>query len=255
MIHSFEVSRNGNKIRGFINRPDKEGKYPCLIYSHGFTGHMSDSHFMLAKLSKTLENLNIVSIRFDFLGTGESDGNFKDMTLSNEVADCETVINYAKTLNYIDANNINLIGFSMGGAVATITASKNINLINRAILISPAANIANIFMGGIRNEKIHVLLKEGIIDFNGNVLGKDAIDDALNINIYDKAKELNKLKGNILLIHGSNDETVPPFISLKFKEILGEKATLKIIYGADHCYSSREYEKEILETIKSFLNT
>src|SRR5690606_7224053 len=102
-------------IRGTVHIPEGfTGARPCLIFCHGFTANRDEPHFMFVKIARALEKIGVVSIRFDFLGSGESDGEFCDMTINTEVEDCKAVIAYAKSLEFIDENNINLLGFSKG---------------------------------------------------------------------------------------------------------------------------------------------
>ncbi|NPV91149.1 MAG: alpha/beta fold hydrolase [Firmicutes bacterium] len=247
----FEVPRAGRTIRGMIHRPaNQTGRRPGLIYCHGFTASRIEPHFMYVKIARALADLGIVSIRFDFLGSGESDGEFKDMTLSGEVADCEAVIDYAETLDFVDSGNINLLGFSMGAAVAAITAAHRPGLIKNAILISTAANILEVFTKDIKGDAVEAYLNRGYFDYQGNLLSKPAIDDAFKINIYEQA---GLIKGPVLLVHGSRDDIVPPFTSLKLAEILGDQARLKLIRDADHHFSSAPFETELISTITQFV--
>ncbi|KLU63127.1 hypothetical protein CEB3_c04770 [Peptococcaceae bacterium CEB3] len=47
---------------------------PAVILFHGFTGTKLEPHRLLLKISHALEKLGFASFRFDFLGSGESDG-------------------------------------------------------------------------------------------------------------------------------------------------------------------------------------
>jgi pimeloyl-ACP methyl ester carboxylesterase len=250
LIKHFELDRNGKKIRGAIHLPEKTQNLPCVTFCHGFTASRIEPHFMYVKMSRALEKIGVASIRFDFLGSGESDGLFSEMTLSTEVADVEAVLNYACSLSFVDPNRISLLGFSMGGAVSLVSASRRPQLVDRLVLISPAANMLEVMTRDIRGQKI-AMYQQGTIDVAGNMLSKAAIDDVFAINIYACA---GKLKNKILFIHGTEDDQVPPFTSLKMHEMLAANSELKLIQGADHWYSSHPWEEELIGSIVDFFN-
>ncbi len=250
MIRPIEIIRDGKTMRGSIHIPDKyQGRMPCLILCHGFTANRDEPHFMFVKISRALEKLGIASIRFDFLGSGESDGEFCAMTINTEVEDCKAVIDYARNLSFIDENNINLLGFSMGGAVSIMTAAEIPAAINKLILMSPANNMLTVLTQDIRGEKLKCYMNNNYIDVGGNKLSKQAIDAMIEINLY---KLITELKAQVCAIHGTNDEVVPPYISVKIKELLGDQGELHLIEGADHWYATIEHEQQLMAAIVTY---
>ncbi|MGE8203788.1 alpha/beta hydrolase family protein [Heyndrickxia sp. NPDC080065] len=249
-INYFDVNKDGLTIRGIITKPDGKGPYPAVVYNHGFTGHKAESHFLFKKLSDSLANMGIVSIRFDFIGSGESDGKFQEMTMSSEVEDCLAVFHFAKEIDYIDSNRMNLIGFSMGGAVSIIASSALKEQVKKLILLCPAVNIFNVVTRNVKNEALFKYIEEGVIDFGGNLVGKELVDDVFHQNVYEEAKQVT---ANVQLIHGTNDDTVPPIVSLQLSKIFGDQSTLNWIHGSDHCYSSLDYETQVIDLVKSFM--
>ncbi|MBC2582516.1 S9 family peptidase [Clostridium sp. DJ247] len=250
MIGNFVIkNKAGIKIRGVINKPKGSGKIPCVVFCHGFTGNRMEHHYMFVSIAKALESINVASIRFDFTGSGESDGEFIDMSISTEIEDCQAVIEFCQTLDYIDKSNINILGFSMGGTIAVVNSANNTDVIKNTILISPAVDMYNLFISEVREEKLTTLIEKNYINFDGNLLSKKAVDDAFNYNIFNYVKQITQ---NVLIVHGTNDKSVPPMYSKKIEEILQYKARLKFVKGADHCYTTPEYHNELIEEIVSF---
>ena len=248
-IKHFEVMRDGFTIRGMMTRPEGNGPFPAVIYNHGFTGHKGESHFLFKKLADTLANRGIVSFRFDFIGSGESDGQFIDMTLTSEVKDCLAVFHYAENIEFIDSDSMNLLGFSMGGAVSILAASILQERVKKLILLSPAANMQDVLSRKVQGETLLHFIETGTIDLGGNVVGKALLDDVLGLNIYEAAKQVTAY---VQLIHGTNDDAVPPLVSFRLAEIFAEKGSVHWIHGSDHCYTSARYETEVIERVKSF---
>lgn len=250
MVENFEIKDEQNRsIRGIINRPDISGKVPCIIFCHGFMGNKLGHNFMFVKLARTLEKLNIASIRFDFMGSGESDGDFKDVTISSEVEDCKKVLKSVNSLDYIDKENINILGFSMGAAIAVVIASTYSNIIKNSILMSAGFNMYDIFISEVTGDKLYEFLEKGYINFENNILSEKAMEDAFNYRVFDYLKGM---KGNTLIVHGTEDKSIYPLYAKKIHQLLGSKAKLKFIKGSDHCYSSPEYYGELVEAIVEF---
>ena len=77
---------------------------------------------MFELICDTLQAHGIASIRFDFNGHGQSEGEFKDMTVPNEIEDAKKVVAYVSSLPYV--NGLAIAGHSQGGVVASMTAGE-----------------------------------------------------------------------------------------------------------------------------------
>lgn len=252
MEQYFEIDRDGKTLRGRIHIPEPATKrYPCIIYCHGFTGAMTGSHRMFVKTARAIEKLGCVSVRFDCLGSGESDGEFADMTLSGEADDCVAVYDYIKSKEFVDPNHIGLLGHSMGGPVVISANCKLGGKIDKTILLSTAATLFHELIMPMTGDKLKKFMKEGTLDFGGNTIGKKLLDNIYNMDIFGMAE---KMSGRVLLVHGSEDGESPVYNSVKLKELLGSRAQLKLIEGADHCYSSPTFERQVIEEICRFVS-
>ena len=129
---------NGNKrIYGVLYLPERKGRVPLLIYSHG----LSDTHAKGELYATSLAARGIAVYCFDFCGGSDeskSNGKVIDMSVMTEVSDLEAVLNSARKWNAIDKNKIVLAGFSQGGIVTAITAARCEENVAGIILESPA---------------------------------------------------------------------------------------------------------------------
>jgi hypothetical protein len=230
------------------------GKLPVALIFHGFTGNKMEPHFIFVKLSRSLEKVGIASLRFDFLGSGESDGEFKDMTLSGELSDAEAILNYAKTLEFVDLNRIFVVGLSMGGAVASMLAGLHPEDIAALCLWAPAGN-----MGQLIQERIEQIEAAGVdissmeyFDLGGNLVGKAFVKDVQSLDIFKIASSYDK---QVLILHGDKDEAVPLKTSYRYLEAYGGRAKLHVIEGADHTFNKYEWEKEVIEETVEFFKS
>jgi alpha/beta superfamily hydrolase len=250
MQKAVEMVSQGLTLRGMLHMPDeREGNVPLVILFHGFTGNKMEPHFIFVKLSRMLEKKGIASVRFDFGGSGESDGEFINMTLSGEIRDAHNILDYVKELDGIDAGRIGLTGLSMGGAVASALAGERSDEIKCLCLWAPAGNIGELLMSAISENDIRLLRKYGFLDYGGFLIGANFVDDVAKLNIFETAKRFNK---NVLILHGDDDNTVPLSTSESYLKYYGERAELRVIKGAGHTFASFKWEKEVLDSTVDF---
>ena len=82
MQNYCEISTPKGVMRGFFHTPQNK-EFPVCIIFHGFTGCNTGTKFSYVQLSRMLVTQGIGTIRMDFLGSGESDLNFSDMTFDD----------------------------------------------------------------------------------------------------------------------------------------------------------------------------
>lgn len=79
-----------------------------VILSHGFGGDMT--FHLWEPITKILNGKGIGVLRYDFNGCGQSEGEFQNMTVLNEIEDLMCVISYVRSLPVTE--NISLVGHS-----------------------------------------------------------------------------------------------------------------------------------------------
>lgn len=254
MIKSVELTHNNKCLRGMLHIPEeKKDKYPIVIMFHGFGANKIEYMSSFVKMSNVLSKEGIAVIRFDLSGHGESDGDFIDVTLSEEIAEGKAIVDFVKTLDFVDKCNINLLGMSFGGVVSSIVASEKNMDINALCMWAPAAaaqdeiNINKTIQG----EKITNIQEKGYIDFKSNRISIDFIKDMGKYDIYERARLFDK---NVKIIHGAKDFIAPISYSKKYiKDIYGNRGELYEMEESDHSFGSYE-ERKILfrETLEFF---
>ena len=104
-IYEQIIKDDGIKLRGVINTPsnfDQSKKYPIVIFFHGFGGDRNGTCFFRTNHAKNLIEKGYLVARFDFSGSGESDGSFYDMTVSRELKEAEMIHDFVKMKSYVD---------------------------------------------------------------------------------------------------------------------------------------------------------
>lgn len=245
MQKAVEIQSRGLTLRGMLHLPDGvSGKIPMIPIFHGFTGNKMEPHFIFVKLSRILEAKGIASVRFDFGGSGESDGDFIDMTISKELEDAKAILNYVKALDFVDTARIGVVGLSMGGAVASMLAGDCKEDIQSLCLWAPAGNMGELVIMGRSENELNAVRKMGYWDAGGLLVGTEFLDDVLSIDIFAKAAPYDK---NVLLLHGDKDEAVPYTTSERYLQIYETRAVLHCVEGGDHTFNNKVWEEEVLD--------
>lgn len=92
------LKRDGLKLYGLLEGTTTIKNDTIAILMHGFKGNLGyDDSKILYALSHYLNQQGIPTLRFDFDGTGHSDGEFKNMTVFSEILDGMKIIDYAHT--------------------------------------------------------------------------------------------------------------------------------------------------------------
>lgn len=251
MQKSIEIQSDGLTLRGMLHIPYGQiHKTPIVCFFHGFAGNKMEPHFIFVKLSRMLETRGISSVRFDFNGSGESDGDFIDMTISKELKDAKNILDYVKSLDFVDTTKIGLLGLSMGGAVASMLAGDRKNDVKTLCLWAPAGTIKELILQSQTKDQVKSMSQLGYTDVGGLLLGKTFLQDLMRVDIYGKSAEFDK---NVLLLHGDKDETVPMVASEKYLEIYKNRAVLHIVKNGDHTFNTKKCEDEVLEYSIRFL--
>src|SRR5690606_22833722 len=120
------------------------------------------------KLSRRLSAEGLAVVRFDFSGSGESDGDFEEMTFGGEVLEAQEILKFIRFLPTTDPERVGLVGFSMGGAVASILAGTNPTAVKALVLWSAAGvdTIAEIYRSK-EDQEVFPRNEQGLIDIGG----------------------------------------------------------------------------------------
>lgn len=240
-----------HRLSGVLHIPqcDKDEKKPALVICHGFIGSKVGQHRIFVKTARQLCQAGVVVLRFDFSGCGESSGEYRDVTITEQIREAGKAIDVLVQHPNVDSGKITLIGHSLGGAIAASVASSD-KRIYQLILLSPVANPFDDIVQIVGQERYQKCLQESVMNFEGFEIGRDLF---LSLSKVHPLETIHQFQGNVLLIHGSEDEDTPVENSYQYQSILDKRlqgqCELQIIQGADHTYNSPLWERELQEII------
>ncbi|WP_191988101.1 alpha/beta hydrolase [Lapidilactobacillus wuchangensis] len=226
----FDFKRDGLKLHGRYENPAKDCQN-LVILMHGFTGnlgyHPTD---LLAQLAGRLNEQGLATLRFDFNGHGRSEGDFSQMTVLNEIADAQAALSYAfKTWQ---PKKVSLLGHSQGGVVASMLAGYYADLIDRLVLMAPAATLKSDAQAGKTRGLIYDPhhIPDQLPIWSGLDLGGFYLRTAQTLPIYEVAQQFT---GPVCLIHGRGDVVVNKRASEQYHEVYAN-SELHLLPDADH---------------------
>ena len=221
-------------------------KCPVVIMMHGFMGNKDG---MMEKIAgDMLAQQGIATVKFDFNGHGESEGDFTNMTVPNEIEDAKLVYEYVKSLPF--AGDVALTGHSQGGVVASMTAGDlGAEGVKCVLLLAPAAVLRDdAIRGSTMGARYNPLDPPASVQlFPGKNLGGEYIRTAFSLPIYETAK---KYTGPACIIHGTGDQVVPYTYGERYHYIW-PGSELHILPAADHMFSKDM--QQVVDLMVNFL--
>lgn len=191
-------ARDGVKLRGWYIPASKSTN--TIIQLHGHSGSMDpDIHF-----ASDFHKAGFNVLMFDFRAHGRSEG--KICTFGYlERYDVLGAIDYVKSLN---ASWIALVGFSMGGMAAILTAPLTPD-VNAVISDGSPARIRTAIKVWARNKRIPFWCAGLLADMA--MLGA-SIRVGVDLSLYEPVHWVQRIAPiPLLLIHGEADEFCPDF--------------------------------------------
>lgn len=255
---TFECERDGLFIRGTEYRPEG-ANLPIAIVCHGFMAWQDTVRHYAVFLAE----MGYAAYCFDFNGgsimKSRSDGKTTEMSVLTEVNDLETVIDYVRTLPYVNKDKIFLMGCSQGGFVSALVAAKNKYPIEKICLFYPALCIPDdIRAGRMMITKFNPNNIPDVMRCGPMKVGKRYATDVMNLDAFEEIKTYN---GRVCIVHGSADRIVNVNYAKRAFEVYRstkpkamseeERVRLHIIEGGAHMFS-KKHDVIAMEKLKTF---
>lgn len=247
MRYPVTFSNHGQKIIGVVHRPEGPPgtKYPAVVICHGFTGQKVEPHRIFVKTAESLAAQGFLALRFDFRGSGDSEGEFHEMTLEGEISDAIKAVDYLLAAEPVDPGRIGVVGLSMGGAVAACLTGRD-QRIKSTVLWAAVADF-DVLGTPDRWKDSPYVAEFDAYDAGGNLVGRRFIEALANTS---PSEEIKRARGPVLILHGDKDEVVPLDHAHRFRDALAEAGVaheLTVIEGGDHTFNNYHWERQVIE--------
>ncbi len=222
----FENSR-GEMLAGIVDAPRNEPARFAAMFSHCFT--CTKDLKAIARISRHLVRYGISTLRFDFAGLGDSQGNFPETNFRTNVEDCLAAVKWCSA--NLSAPKL-VIGHSLGGA-AMLTAAPKIESVRAVVNIASPSNTAHLanFLSSTNPEIETTGSGTVSIGNRPHVITRQMIEVLRDVELE---KTITALALPLLVMFSPEDETLPFSQGKQMFELAGGPTSFVNIDGADH---------------------
>ncbi|NUT00976.1 MAG: alpha/beta hydrolase [Sphingomonas sp.] len=234
--------RSGDGLRLAYRK--REGRGPAIIFLPGYASDMAGAKAVA--LDRFAATRGLALVRFDYSGTGLSDGNFEDGTLERWVADASAII------DRLTDGPVVLVGSSMGGWIALHLALQQRDRVAALVGIAAAPDFTD---WGFPDR-----LKQRLAA--GETLHREFPDgvQVTTAAFWSSGQSMRLLESEIAvdcpirLVHGDCDQDVPLDIALRLKDrARSADVQVTVIKGGGHRLSEAHEIDAILRTVAAIV--
>ena len=201
---------------------------PTILYFHGNGSNNGD----VVNRALRFSQLGFSVLLIDYRGYGKSDRTFPDETLVYE--DGEAAWQYLTQNKAIKPENLFIYGHSLGGAIGIEMATRHPEMGGLIVESSfTSMNAMADIMGYSRFFPLEFILTQK----------------------FDSINKISQIEVPILLIHGTEDEVVPSFMSQELYNVASSAKKLHWVAGAGHNDVPRVGGENYLKIVSHFVES
>ncbi|MBI5478547.1 MAG: alpha/beta fold hydrolase [Deltaproteobacteria bacterium] len=239
----------GQTLHGMLHLPERQPA-PAVALLHGFTGQRMESAFVFVRLARLLCGAGIAALRFDFRGSGESEGVFSEVTIEREVEDARAALRWLRARPDVDARRVGLLGVSLGATVAMLTAGDEPDL-QALCLWATLARPRHRFPLPPEPERRAALRAHGFVDHNneGFPVGRAFYESAARV---DPVAAMERYRGPLLCVHGERDYLPLEEPQLVIDRTAASSKSLHVVPEGEHVFGPWAAKTEAVEVTRDF---
>lgn len=253
---TISYESDGRTVPAIVTLPKSGEKVPAVVLAHGHGGS-KDENVGFGGIAEALAQAGIASIRMDFPGCGDSTASFHDNTMTNMIADTKKAVEALKAYSNVDTDKLGILGYSMGGRIASEIVGEQDNPFSAVILLSAANGTArelapNMF-GKLAtyNELKSTAKKDGFAAFTNIYnttleLSKEWFED---MEDGQPLKSLAKFNGPVLVLHGDKDTMITDKMNQDNLKACKNGREL-VVADADHGYGFYSDQPDVTAAVE-----
>lgn len=224
----------------------REGEWPTLVFLPGYASDMEGSKAVA--LDGFAKRRGLAMLRFDYSGTGASQGRFEDGTLERWLDESLLLI------DRLTEGPLIVLGSSMGGWIALHIALRLPKRVRALVGIAAAPDFTD--WGYSAEDKLR-MVAEGRLEHPNPYSPEPQLTTR---GFWESGERLRVLKQAIAvdcpvrLVHGDCDQEVPLDIAMRLMERLrSADVQLNVVKGGGHRLSEPREIETILRTVAALL--
>lgn len=224
----------------------RHGSGPTLTFFPGYASDMEGAKALA--LDAFAEQRGLGMVRFDYSGTGSSEGSFDEGTLARWIEESLAVV------DQLTSGPLILVGSSMGGWIALHVALARAERVQGLVGIAAAPDFTD---WGFTQEQKAELQRSGRLE-EPNPYGTEP--HVTSLGFWESGQKLGLLQEPIgvdcpvRLVHGDEDADVPLDVALRtLRRLRSGDVQLLVIKGGGHRLSEPHEIDAILQTVDGLL--
>lgn len=191
----------------------------AIIVCYPFAEEHMMSHRVMVNMARDLSARGYYVFRFDFMGHGDSQGNFDESTITSRLSDIKSAIDFLN--KHVCPNRIGLLGVRFGATLAALSVGMS-DHIDFLILVAPIikgreyideclrSNLATqLAIFGVvkkkRKQLVDDLMAGEMVNIDGYLISKEMYIEMSKINLVDVAVNMPK-NVRVLIMQVMKDE-------------------------------------------------
>jgi len=214
-----------------------------VLLGHGVTGNKDRP--IVAEMASALNEAGFDTLRFSFSGNGDSEGDFRNATISKEVEDLKAVLDVVAP----SYPNIAYIGHSMGSAVGVIQAAKDSRI------------TALVSLAGMVDTKAFAQTEFGQEIPDSGLMWEEPSCPLSSVFMNDLCQTIQNVEPLAeaitvpwLLLHGTADDVVNPQDTKQIRQLKGDAVKVVVINDADHSFNHPVHKTQATNAVVSWLS-
>jgi alpha/beta superfamily hydrolase len=136
----FENTKTASRLFGMLYLP-KEPLGIGIVFLHPIAPERITCDTIPVNIARSLASQGIVCLRFDYSGTGDSEGEFRNINKTTLFSDIEVAIATIKSVEAV--KSVGLLGLRFGGMLASLYAEQANSQVEHLILCSPIIDFSS----------------------------------------------------------------------------------------------------------------
>ncbi|RRR95623.1 alpha/beta hydrolase family protein [Glycomyces terrestris] len=243
----LDIEHEGRTLRGVLHLPvGPAAAVPAVALCHGFGGNRAEFGYTFVRLAERLAERGVAAYRFDFAGCGDSDGDFDELTVSDQVAQVGAVLAALAAHPAVDPDRLSLMGMSLGGLTAQLAAARH--PVRSLTLWAPAAAAVSMDEEAAKR-RADAIAAAGYDDFGGLPVRRPFVDDAATIDAFADAAPY---PGPVLLAVGTEDFVLGSELLDRYWGTYGDRLDLHVFDGVGHGFETVAARERLVELSAAF---
>ena len=245
-LYRITYLSDGLKVKGYLALPQKDGKYPCVIYNRGGNrevGKLDEAGFLDRGLADLCE-AGYVVIASQYRGNDGGEG--KEEFGGKDVNDVLHLIPLLATVPQADTSRIGMMGWSRGGMMTYLALAKS-NRIKAAVV---GSGVTDLQKSAEERADMNTVFSELIPGYatNGEAVLKER-------SVMHFAEKINR-NTPVLILAGTADWRVAPTQALSLADRFYElKQPYRLVLYEGGQHSLSEHRQDYVNQMLYWFNT